>query len=236
MSADIVRDVLKSGPAAEAYAWLRHVKRRLRNEPVAGPLVPTDTLLGAEELRRLVPQLPDHARLLYSLGLQYLKQDQPEDMPKALACLRSSETLGFESPDRVALFKAVIAAKCGRAEEAQRHLFSLVTYELTADENALREQVLQNRVERLVTVPAVVSREEVEDGVKSVLMIGDTAARTAGWFADARYLLAEPDVTGLSLQAAAGLGLEFEAVVGPAGMRGSAEAAGILFSRWRDLC
>ena len=236
MSADILRDVLKSGPMAEVYARLRHVKRRLRNEPVAGPLVTTDTLLGMEELRRLVPQLPDHARLLYSLGLQYLKQDQPEDMPKALACLRSSETLGFESPDRIALHKALIAAKCGCSEEAQRYLLPLVAYELTADENALREQVLQNRVERLVTVPSAVSREEAADDIQSVLVIGDTAACTAGWFADARYLLADPDVTGLSLQAVVGLGLKFEAALGPAGMRGPAVSAGIKFSQWRDLC
>ena len=236
MSADILRDVLKSGPMAEIYARLRHVKRRLRNEPVAGPLVPADTLLGAEELRCSVPQLPDLARLLYSLGLQYLKQDQPEDMPKALACLRSSETLGFESPDRIALHKALIAAKCGCSEEAQRYLLPLVAYELTADENALREQVEQNRVERLVTVPSAVSREEAADDIQSVLVIGDAAARTAGWFADARYLLADPDVTGLSLQAVAGLGLEFEAALGPAGMRGLAEASGIIFSRWRDIC
>ena len=236
MSADILRDVLKSGPMAEVYARLRHVKRRLRNEPVAGPLVTTDTLLGMEELQRLVPQLPDHARLLYSLGLQYLKQDQPEEMPKALACLRSSETLGFESPDRIALHKALIAAKCGCSEEAQRYLLPLVAYELTADENALREQVLQNRVERLVTVPSAVSREEAADDIQSVLVIRDTAARTAGWFADACYLLADPDVTGLPLQAVGGLGLEFETALGPAGARGLAEASGIIFSRWRDIC
>ena len=236
MSADVLRDVLKSGPMAEIYARLRHVKRRLRNEPVAGPLVPADTLLGAEELRRLVPQLPDHARLLYSLGLQYLKQDQPEDMPKALTCLRSAETLGFESPDRIALHKALIAARCGRPEEAQRYLLPLVAYELTADENALREQVEQNRVEPLVTVPSAASWEKASDGVQSVLVIGDTAACTAGWFADARYLLADPDVTGLSLQAVVGLGLKFEAALGPAGMRGPAVSAGIKFSQWRDLC
>ena len=236
MSADVLRDVLKSGPMAEIYARLRHVKRRLRNEPVAGPLVPADTLLGAEELRRLVPQLPDHARLLYSLGLQYLKQDQPEDMPKALTCLRSAETLGFESPDRIALHKALIAARCGRPEEAQRYLLPLVAYELTADENALREQVEQNRVEPLVILPSAASWEKASDGVQSVLVIGDTAARTAGWFADACYLLADPDVTGLPLQAVAGLGLEFETALGPAGARGLAEASGIIFSRWRDLC
>lgn len=233
MSADALRDVLKSGPMAGVYARLRQAKRRLRHEPVAGPLLPQNTPLDAEELRRLVPLLPDHARLLYSLGLQYLKHDRPEDMPKALACLRSAGTLGFESPERVALYKAFIAAKSGHSEEARRLILPLVPRELTAEENALREEVRQGRVEPLVTAPAPVDQEAAS--ARSVLVLGDAAALTAGWFAEANYLLADPGVTGLPLQAVAGLGIAFDVALGPPEMRGPALSAGITFSQWRDL-
>jgi len=233
MSADALRDALKSGPMAALYARLRHAKRRLRREPVAGPLLPENTPLGVEELRRLVPLLPDHARLLYSLGLRYLEHDGPDDMPKALACFRSAQTLGFESPERVALYQALIAAKSGRLEEAQRLILPLVPHELTIEENTLRKDIQQGRVEPLALEPTPADQEVTS--AKSVLVIGDAAALTAGWFADAHYLLADPGVTGLPLEALPRLGLAFDVALGPREMREPALLAGVIFSQWRDL-
>ena len=234
MNADSLRDVLKSGPMAEVYARLRYAKRRLRHEPIAGALLSEHTPLEAEELRRMVPLLPGHARLFFSLGLQYMESDRPEDMPKALACLRSAQTLGFESPDRVALYKALIAARSGHREEAQRQIESLVPYELTSEENALREEIAQDRITphaaQAFPEPPVLAGE-----ADTLLVIGDPAALTSNWFPHARYLLADESVTGLPLTSLASLNISFDVVVGPPEMRGSVDASGLTATRWMDL-
>ena len=234
MNADALRAILKSGPMAEVYARLRYAKRRLRHEPIAGALLSEHTPLGVEELRRMVPLLPGHARLFFSLGLQYMESDRPEDLPRALACLRSAQTLGFESPDRVALYKALIAAKSGHREEAQRQIESLVPYELTSEENGLREEIAQDRITphaaQVFPEPPVLVGE-----ADTLLVIGDPAALTSNWFPYARYLLADEGVTGLPLPSVAALALRFDVIAGPPGMRGVAHEAGLTAARWVDL-
>lgn len=46
----------------------------------------------------LLKQRPDNARLYFSLAIAYYEQNEPGDLPKARACLRSAAALDFESP------------------------------------------------------------------------------------------------------------------------------------------
>src|SRR5579872_589711 len=140
------RERLKSGSLSKLYAYARRAKRRLRGEPLGGTVQTEFPPLGLADLRAAAPMVPDHARLYYSLGRAYLEGDAEVDLRRALACLRSAEAFDFESPERSALYRALIAARRGDPEQARSLVRALVPYELTETENALRERLLRGEV------------------------------------------------------------------------------------------
>jgi hypothetical protein len=72
------------------------------------PVLPRLEPAGVAELKRWASLYPDTARIQFSLGLRYSEAGADN---KALACLRSSQWLGFESIERISGYRASIAAR-----------------------------------------------------------------------------------------------------------------------------
>lgn len=232
------RERLKSGPLCDLYALLRMSKRRLLGAPLAGYMPQTLRALTVNELLLLAPQMQDHGRVYYSLGLAYLGRGLPGDALKAAACLRSADTLGFESPERVALHLACLASRLGAASEAAGLLVRIEQGELTPNEQSLLEQILEQQAAGDTPLPHrgpwEGAREAVEGAgpVRSLLALGDDEAVSATWCPDARYLSATPVVTGLTPEFVGSMCLGFDVAVGPLGALACAQSARVRCARW----
>ena len=232
------RERMKSGPLCDLYALLRMGKRRLFGAPLAGYVPQTHRTLTVNELLQLAPQMPDHGRVYYSLGLAYLARGLPGDALKAAACLRSADTLGFESPERVALHLAWLASRLGAASEAAGLLVRIEQGELTPNEQSLLEQILEKQAAGDAPLPTHGTwqgvREAVESAgpVTSLLALGDDEAVSATWWPDARYLSATPVVTGLTPESVGRMCVAFDVAVGPVGALACAKLARVRCARW----
>lgn len=255
MSGLTLRGRLKSGFWGRPYAFLKVTKRRLRRQPLAGDIPVVYRPMPAAELRAAVSAMPDHGRVYYSLALCYMDLALAEYDRRALACLRGAGALGFESPERVSLSMALLALRRGDVRETTRLLHGLQPYDLTSAENTLRESLLQGGrldpagASGALTLPDAPDapgdqwrgvRPAVEracagaEGAR-LLVIGDVHAATSAWCPGADYLLVSPDVTGLDIATAAGLGLHFTAGVGAADDVRRAAAAGMRCEQWFPL-
>ncbi len=230
------REKLKSGPLTGVYACLRRVKRKLLREPLAGvvpiPLGPW----GVEAHFGLLKQRPDDARLYFSLAIAYFERNEPGDLPKARACLRSASALDFESPERTALYDALIAARTGCACGAIGFVQQVPAYEWTEEEAALVRSLSSHPHDACQTAVSVACNgpEKEVAGASSVLVVGDGAAASCDWVPSARYMLVSPEVTGVDLDDLAPLGRTFEVGVRPVnGANGNGHAEpSPLCGRW----
>lgn len=239
MILDRLREQMKSGPMQGLYAFGRKIKRRLRNEPLSGYAPMHFEPISGGELRALIPALPEYGRFYYALALDILVTEQSSELRKALACLRCAKTLEFESEERLALYTAQIAAMRGDAPTAYRLVSALAPWELTEEESALRSRILDGQM-----APAVLdaplaawqslSRLVNESGADSLFVAGDPDAISADWLPDAEYLLSDPQVTGLTVAAAATLGRAFTLGVGSVEAQQRAREVGMRCTRWLD--
>ena len=230
-----LRESMKSGPLSGAYAFVRRRKRRLLRQPVAGAVPLTFPPLSVEQLFSCLPRMRGHSRFQYSLGLAYLDRNLPGDGLRAAACLRSAETLGFESPERVAVHRA----RLGNRREAARLVGGIEPFELTPKEQSLLEAVatgsaLAGELAASTDGPWERARMKLEGtgAVSGLLAVGDLDAATALWWPEAIYLSATPEVTGVDPELVASLGLAFEVVVGPRAAVDEARQAGVCCERW----
>lgn len=140
MSLSAWREKLKSGALQSVYVHARRVKRRLRGEPLAGTVAIAKSPLSSEELRAQIALWPDEPRLYFSLALNCLEVGYEPALALALECLERADALGFPSPERIALYKAVCAYRLGQAN-AELTVLSLPDYEWTAGEKKLRDEL-----------------------------------------------------------------------------------------------
>jgi hypothetical protein len=134
------RERLKSGPLRDVYAFLRSAKRRLRGEPLGGVLSVPLERWSIEAHLPFVARYPDDARLHFSLALAYLERAGAGDLDQARACLHTAGSLDFESPERIALYLALLNARQGDGEAARKLLAELPRYEWTDAEAALLDE------------------------------------------------------------------------------------------------
>lgn len=134
------REKLKSGALQSIYVQARKIKRKVRGEPLAGTVPVTKPPLSSDELRAQAALWPNEPRLYFSLALNYLEVGGDPALMQALECLEKAEALGFPSPERITLYKAVCAQRRGQKEAGQAVL-SLPDYEWTADEKKLRDEL-----------------------------------------------------------------------------------------------
>ena len=236
------RAALKRGPLGGIFSQMRYWKRRLRGEPLNGEYEWNLPALTVEALLPLASGSLDPARLLYSLALGYLDQDSDKETYgatcRALACLRSADTLEFESPERTRLYSALAYARLGQTERACALAETLLPEELTDKENALRQQILQGEVPRFdspettsETVSEARRRVEAESPAR-VLALGDAGAQSASWLPDSAYFCASKTVTGLDAQDAARLSLSFDIGLASEADAQAAARAGVHCERW----
>ena len=138
------REKLKSGALQSVYICARRMKRRLRGEPLAGTVPVAKTPLSSEELRAQMALFPDEPRLYFSLALNGLEEGSEAALAQAIAFLEQAEVLGFPSPERIALYKAVCERRRGQTG-AEQAVLSLPDYEWTPDEKKLRDQLTAQR-------------------------------------------------------------------------------------------
>ena len=228
-----LRQTLKSGPLRSVYQWARTAKRKLRGETLIGHVPYNITRFSPEDFRAMIAEDPVHARLYYSLGLTYLESEQDEDIPKALAAFRSAETLSFESRLRTALYQGKALLLLGQTNEARCRVMSILPEALTDEENRLRARILSGELSPANSpalspvwqdVAARLACPEIGGGASlpesamdaaGLLICGDPTAASALLCPNARYLLAAPEVTGLTPEQAVKLNLKFAAAVGP---------------------
>lgn len=238
------REKLKTGPFQRFYLIARNTKRRLRGEPLAGTIPLTQRPLPVADLLALAELIPDHARLYYSLGLDYLENEDSTSDQKALACLRCAEALGFEATERIMLYKALLMARRGRSEEALGLIQSLDLREMTEEEQKLLSKIARNQIQQRACPETATSSvwetacRQVEgsaESAESLLVIGDSEGVSAHWLPQARYLLIAPEVTGLSVATASSLGLQFEAGIAAEEWQQAARQAGLLCKKWLTI-
>ena len=236
---NIMRETLKSGPLGEAYSHARRLKRRVFDKPA--PETGLQRALPIEVLIAEITALPDEPRLYFSLALRYLDADAPgalslsysNSYSRALACLRCADALAHPSPERIALYKALTATRRGLPNAL---IDDLPPYELTPEENLLREEILAGP--SAVPAPAksgdwqALTARVAQTGAASLLVVGDEEAVSADWLPAARYLLAAPTTTGLAPSSVARLGLEWQLGVGSEGNRERLRAAGVVCADW----
>ena len=140
MNLSALREKLKSGSLQSVYVHARRVKRRLRGESLVGTVPIAKTPLNSEELRAQAALFPDEPRLYFSLALNYVEDGSASALASALECLDRAEALGFPSPERIALYKAVCAHRQGQ-KRAEQAVFSLPDYEWTTDEKKLCDEL-----------------------------------------------------------------------------------------------
>ncbi|HEV8548679.1 MAG TPA: hypothetical protein VGQ57_06625 [Polyangiaceae bacterium] len=131
------RELLKSGPLSGAYAELRKVKRRLLREPLGGVIPVPATRWTVEQHEPLIRRFPEHGRLHFSLGIAHLERGAAGDLQKARDAFRSAKERDFESPERLALYDAIVTAREGDPAAAKALLVTTPLYEFTEAELAL---------------------------------------------------------------------------------------------------
>ena len=243
------RERLKSGRLSGFYRVMRNAKRTIRGEPISGTPPMLQSPLSAPELRALATRLPDHARLCFSLALAYLDPDCQRSLDRALppdavahrralACLRSAETLGFEASERVAVHKGWIYARLGRTDHSCTLVESLQPWELD-EEATLLEMIRSGSIQSISLEEApsaarwAAAKTEVDQsGTKALAAFGDTDAVTADWLPSARYISVDEAVTGLTVDAASRLSIDYEVCVGTAESRLIANQCRINWRRW----
>ena len=167
MRKDGLRESLKSGGLSGFYAWARGWKRRLRREPLAG-IIPVQTLLvSLEALCRAAPLLADHSRVQFSIALHYIitnniinntnnssssddlnsipnsqDSDTSTMMARGLEYLRHAETLKFEAPERLCLYRGLAWFHQGHTHAAQEQVLPLQPCELTPEEQEIRALII----------------------------------------------------------------------------------------------
>ena len=234
---NIMRETLKSGPLGEAYSHARRLKRRVFDKPV--PETGIQLALPTAALIAEIPALPDEPRLYFSLALRYLDADAPDALAlshsRALACLRCADALAHPSPERIALYKALIATRRG-LPNANALINALPPYELTPEENLLRKEILAEPSNPPAPAKSghwqALTARVAQTGAASLLVVGDEEAISADWLPDARYLLAAPATTGLAPDSVARLGLEWQLGVGSEAERERLRAVGVVCAQW----
>lgn len=257
MSQHSLRNWMKYGPFTALYTHIRRIKRRLRQQPYQHIERFSPEPLPAADLREHIARYPDNARLYYSLALAYLEPiisrlraageadsgegrlGSPGAERLALACLRSAETLKMEASERIQLYRALVESRLGDAERAQRLAESLDPAELTPSESGLRETILRGSLHGMTsqTLDAALRWKQAGERIQninpaSILVIGDELAITATWAKEADYLLAAPNVTGLSLKCVASFRRQFSVCVGAPADHERARILGILCEEW----
>ena len=232
------RAALKRGPLGRVFSQMRYWKRRLRGEPLNGEYEWNLPAMTVEALLPLASGSLSPARLLYSLALGYLDKETYLATCRALACLRSADTLDFESPERTRLYTALAYARLAQTERACALAETLLPEELTDKENALRQQILQGEVTRSLspettgeTVSEARRRVEAEAPTR-VLALGDDGAQSASWLPDSAYFCASKEVTGLDAQDVARLSLTFDVGLASEADAQAAARAGVHCERW----
>jgi hypothetical protein len=230
------REKLKAGPMTGLYARLRRIKRLLLREPLAGVVPLPVEPWSVEAHLALLKQHPDHGRLYFSLAVAYFDRDEPGDMPKARACLRSAAALDFESPERIALYEALMAGRTGCSCPARALSERVPGYEWTEEEAAFLQGVLEGPDRGCGTGESTLEGstgiEQEVFSARSVLVVGDELAATARWAPSAAYFLASPQVTGVDVTDLLPLGRRFEVGVRPANGGGSSFPQLPLCDRW----
>jgi hypothetical protein len=228
------RERIKSGPLQGSYTWARRLKRRVRGEPLVGLVPSVFVPLPLATLRAAVVTMLDEPRIYYSMALAYL--DVGAARP-ALACLRCAEALDFEGIERINLYKAVIAARRGRLEEARLLASALSPDELSEHEIEIRSSLMTHAtvvhpIDARATSAWRAALERAPADVRSVLVCSDGSAESADMLPAARYLLADPTVTGLDPASVARLDRAFDVVLGTPADITTAQAAGVRSDRW----
>lgn len=241
---DPLREMLKAGPFNSVYKIIRNVKRTVSGEPIDGTVSETYPPLSIEQLLALAVEMPDHARLYFSLALGYIDRATFIDDRKGLACLRNASALNFESQERILLYSALIMARAGNQPVARNKIESIPDYEFIPEEQELKSSILHNQVSahESESIDAkggwdLSKFEEVLENSKSssILIVGDNNAVTANCLPEARYFLASPGVTGIYVTGIARLGIQFELACGSKEDIEAVKNTGLLCNRWLTI-
>jgi hypothetical protein len=225
-----LRERAKTGRLSGLYSHARNWKRTIRGEPLVGIVPQNPEALCLQDLLPLGPPHADHARFHFSLGLAYARVDEPANDRKGLAALRCAALLGFESTERLTLYRAELSSRLGDFTSAREALWPLDPADLTDVEDEMRVRILA----RGLTAP-VRRVDPVSDpcpNAESILVIGDSAGWSALWAPRADYWLCDRAVNGLGPEHAAIARTEFEVGVASDEARRAAESAGVRCGRW----
>lgn len=228
------QDQLKLGPLSQLYMWLRWAKRKWTREPIVEPLASETVPLSTDELIALASIMPDYSRRLYGLGLSYFESSSARDLRRAICCLRSADSLGFEAPERTALYRGTAFALLGDYCSARRETAALALEEMTAKEADLRDRIAAEELHREIVSDAPQSaawqlcEQQIGElpAVDTLLVLGDSDGFTASWRPEARYMQCAPDVNGLSPACLRGM-RQFDTACGALEDLAAARAAGI---------
>ncbi len=136
-----LREKLKVGFFSGLYRSLRGVKRKFRGEPQTGILPIELNPLTYDELKPHFQLNPTSARIAFSIALQMLRKSGTAQSIGAWRFLILANKLGFESPERIALYTAQLLSSSGRHEAALSLVKPFESFEFTETENALLQKV-----------------------------------------------------------------------------------------------
>ena len=209
----------------------------LWNKVLLQPVLPPLKAAGIPALKQWVGTYPDTARILFSIALQYYESGDRVTDDRALACLRCSEWLGFESIERIVLYRALLAARSGDRDEFETRRSFLQPHDLSAQEQALMQhaELIVDRTHMARRARRGMPEPLVSDRPKRVLVVGDRDAVSARWFSESDYLLICPEVNGLAPNWWAARRGQFDTAFGSGEAERRTAEAGIPFERWHTV-
>ena len=238
-------ELLKSGVLRAPYALMVRLKKKLRKSSGDATLPSHFALLSVSALLAQASHLADNPRYYFALAIAYLQEQTAENLRKALVCLRCAEALQFECPDRTTLYQGFIEARLGFTPLAQQRVRGLIPYTLTVEEQQIRENILRVNVDiaELAMEAGALSdspwmqlyanQSSLSSLIgKTILVLGDTEARSAWWQPTQNYFSASKEVTGLSVYDLVLVPLPYDVVVATRGQQQEAQAAGVVCSHW----
>ena len=147
-----LREKLKAGSFSGLYRSLRGVKRKLRGEPLSGVLPIELDPLTHEELKPHFKDNPTSARIAFSIALQLMRNPDLSQRQGSWSFFVLAFKLGFESPERIALYLAQLLSTTGHQEDTVSLLKSFESFEFTEAENALMLKVREGGFNLLHTM------------------------------------------------------------------------------------